>query len=156
MNWEAIGAVGEIVGAVAVLATLLYLALQIRQNTRFVQAATYHSAIRARNEFNFAVAMNPELSALLIRAADRNTALDAEEQQRFNALMWALFNLFEDAFVQHSQGLLSRESWEGTRWAMRVQLSSSAARDWMQQNRPGFTAGLQGEITNLIAQTEEE
>ena len=33
MNWEALGAIGEIVGAVAVIATLAYLAVQIRQNS---------------------------------------------------------------------------------------------------------------------------
>ena len=155
MNWEAIGAIGEILGAIAVLATLVYLAVQIRQNSRFVQAATYHSTSRARNEFNFAVATTPELSALLIRAGDKSTTLDAEEQQRFDALMWGLFNLFEDSFVQHTHGLLTRESWELTRWALAGQLTSSAARDWMQRNRSGFTAALQDEITALIAQTEE-
>ena len=39
MNWEAIGAVGEIVGAIAVIATLAYLAIQVRQNTNSVQGA---------------------------------------------------------------------------------------------------------------------
>jgi hypothetical protein len=34
MNWEAIGAIGEVGGAIAVVATLLYLAAQIRQNKR--------------------------------------------------------------------------------------------------------------------------
>jgi hypothetical protein len=37
MNWEAIGAVGEILGALAVVATLVYLSVQIRQNTRMMQ-----------------------------------------------------------------------------------------------------------------------
>ena len=40
MNWEALGAIGEIVGAVAVVLTLGYLALQIRQNTPSVRAST--------------------------------------------------------------------------------------------------------------------
>lgn len=155
MNWEAIGAIGEILGAMAVLATLLYLAAQIRQNSRFVQAATYHSTTRARNDFNFAVATTPDLSALLMRAGDKGVTLDAEEQQRFDAVMWGLFNLFEDSFVQRTHGLLTRESWELTRWAMAGQLTSSAARDWMQRNRPGLSAALQDEITRLIAQTEE-
>ena len=44
MNWEAIGAVGETVGALAVLVTLVYLAMQIRQNTKAVQAAAVDSA----------------------------------------------------------------------------------------------------------------
>ena len=43
MNWEAIGAVGETVGALAVLVTLVYLAVQIRQNTKAVQAAAVDS-----------------------------------------------------------------------------------------------------------------
>ncbi len=155
MNWEAIGAIGEILGAVAVLVMLVYLAPQIRRNSRFVQVATYHSTVRARNEFNFAIATTPELSALLLRAGDKSTTLDAEELQRFNALMWGVFNLFEDSFVQYTNCLLTRESWEVTRWAMAGQLTSSAARDWVQRNRPGFSAGLQQEITSLIARTEE-
>jgi hypothetical protein len=40
MNWEAIGAVGEVAGAIGVIATLGYLAVQIRHNTRSVRAAS--------------------------------------------------------------------------------------------------------------------
>jgi hypothetical protein len=43
MNWEAIGAVGEVAGAAGVIASLIYLAVQVRQNTRSVEAATYQS-----------------------------------------------------------------------------------------------------------------
>ena len=45
MNWEAIGAVGEILGAVAVLATLAYLAIQIRQTGASARTQSYHLAI---------------------------------------------------------------------------------------------------------------
>ena len=40
MNWEAIGAVGEVVGAIGVIATLGYLAVQIRQNSNVVRSST--------------------------------------------------------------------------------------------------------------------
>ncbi len=155
MNWEAIGAIGEILGAIAVLVTLVYLAAQIRQNSRFVRAATYHSTSRARNEFNFAVAMTPELSALLVRARDDSTSFDAEERQRFNSLMWGFFNLFEDSLMQRTNGLLTRESWESTRWAMADMLSSPGVRDWVQRNRPGLTPALQEEIAILISGADD-
>ncbi len=155
MNWEAIGAVGEILGAIAVLVTLLYLAAQIRQNSEFVKAATYHSTMRARNEFNFAIATTPELSALLIRARDKSITLDADERERFNSLMWGFFNLFEDSVVQHDNGLLTPESWEVTRWAIADMLKSSGVRDWVSRNRAGLTAALQAEITSLIASKED-
>jgi hypothetical protein len=41
INWEAVGAIGEIVGAVAVVLTLGYLAVQIRQNTNASRAQSY-------------------------------------------------------------------------------------------------------------------
>ena len=155
MNWEAIGAVGEILGAIAVLVTLIYLAAQIRQNSQFVKAATWHSTMRARNEFNFAIATTPELSALLIRARDKSITLDADERERFNSLMWGFFNLFEDSIVQHNNGLLTPETWESTRWAMAEMLESSGVQDWVSRNRAGLTAALQAEITSLIAPTED-
>jgi hypothetical protein len=154
MNWEAIGAIGEILGAIAVLVTLVYLAAQIRQNSQFVKAATYHSTFRARNEFNFAVAMTPELSALLVRARDDSTSFDAVERQRFNSLMWGLFNLFEDSLIQRANGLLTRETWESTRWAMADMLSSPGVRDWVQRNRLGLTPALQEEIASLVSEAE--
>lgn len=42
MNWEAAGAIGEMVGSAAVLVTLIYLAIQVRQNTRHVRAQMGH------------------------------------------------------------------------------------------------------------------
>ena len=155
MNWEAVGAIGEILGAIAVIVTLVYLAAQIRQNSRFVKAATYHSTVRARNEFNFAVATTPELSALLLRARDESITLDADERQRFNSLMWGLFNLLEDSIVQRENGLLTPESWESTRWSAAGLLKSSGVRDWANRNSAGFTPALRAEIASLIKPTED-
>ena len=46
MNWEAIGAVGEIIGALAVVLTLAYLAIQVRQNTRMMQREAHLDRVR--------------------------------------------------------------------------------------------------------------
>ena len=69
--------------------------------------------------------------------------------------MWGLFNLFEDSFAQYANGLLTPESWESTRWTMADMLSSPGVRDWVQRNRPGFTAALQEEVASLISPTED-
>lgn len=46
MNWEAIGAIAEIVGALAVVVTLAYLAIQVRQNTRMMQREAHLDRVR--------------------------------------------------------------------------------------------------------------
>ena len=63
VNWEAIAAVGQLVGALAVLATLIYLAVQIRQNTAAVATATYESAMTGFNDINVVVASHPSLAS---------------------------------------------------------------------------------------------
>ena len=67
MNWEALAAIGEILGATAVLVTIAYLAVQVRQNTASVATATWESVLTGFNEINVAVANNPELADVVTR-----------------------------------------------------------------------------------------
>ena len=60
MNWEAIGAIGEIVGAVAVVFTLIYLTIQLRQNTATVKAATYQAVAEALADSAYRLAPIPK------------------------------------------------------------------------------------------------
>ena len=50
MNWEAIGAVGEVIGALAVVVTLLYLARQSKNNTSAINRAAVQATLRGRGE----------------------------------------------------------------------------------------------------------
>ena len=64
LNWDAIGAIGEVVGGVAVIATLLYLAVQIRQNARSVRNAASLSVNEGLAEINRRVSNDPEFADL--------------------------------------------------------------------------------------------
>ena len=66
MNWNAVGAVGEIIGATAVLLSLLYLGFQIRQNTRTLKPSSYQAAIASMSESSNIIASN-EQSARICR-----------------------------------------------------------------------------------------
>ena len=67
MNWEALGAIGEILGAVTVLITLAYLAAQVRQNIYSVSASIYEAAMSSLNEVNSFVGINAEPSSIVRR-----------------------------------------------------------------------------------------
>ena len=62
MNWEAIGAIGEAVGAAAVVGSLVYLAVQIRQNTKSVQAATFQSVAEGLADASYRLINAPPLT----------------------------------------------------------------------------------------------
>ena len=63
MNWEAIGAIGEVVGAAGVIATLIYLAAQIRQNAAATRADIRQSLAEQQTQFINTRATDPFLRA---------------------------------------------------------------------------------------------
>jgi hypothetical protein len=113
VNWEAIGAVGEIVGAFAVIATLAYLAIQIRQNTRSTTTAIYESAMDGYFELNRAIS-EAEIGEIYFKSLTDLESMSELELFRAKNLhrMWLahvykLFRLYE-------RGILPENEWETT------------------------------------------
>ncbi len=67
MNWDAIGAIGEVVGAVGVIVSLLYLALQIRQNSNVVRSATRQAISTTQVELGLRIAESSDLRAAMAK-----------------------------------------------------------------------------------------
>ena len=81
MNWDAIGAVSELIGAVAVVATLIYLAVQIRQNTKSVQSTNFSTWMDAIHGINH---VHLEISDFLDDALNARRELTADEYWKFH------------------------------------------------------------------------
>ena len=67
MNWEAISAIGEIVGAAAVVLSLLYLSIQVRQSTRVARASTRHEITQSAMVGGRLLAESDGISELILR-----------------------------------------------------------------------------------------
>ncbi|MGK0260854.1 MAG: hypothetical protein ACI96M_004308, partial [Candidatus Azotimanducaceae bacterium] len=117
MNWEAIGAVGEIIGAIAVLATLVYLAMQMRQNTQAMKSA----GLRSMQDMFFLTENNERYIGHIMQI-QRGESISSEDRahmvERFYSIMrtieriWReqkLGNVTSEEFLQHLDLL---------RWAM--------------------------------------
>jgi hypothetical protein len=143
MNWEALGAVGEIVAAVGVIVSLVYLGLQIRQNnrhldqnTRAVQTSAYHQANEQGWLVNLTFAQHEDLAVLTMRGLSDPQALNEQERVRFVALMTpGLFNM-ENMLRLYEQELIDEDVWQN--W-----LDNSMATirlpgfQWLLDQRPG-------------------
>ena len=112
MNWEAIGAIGEILGAIAVLLTLIYLVAQIKQNTASVATATYESMMSGITDINLVVAGNSELASILARGSVDPDSLDLEEAYRFAFLMRCWANQGLKQLRLFELGALGSRDWE--------------------------------------------
>ncbi len=111
MNVETLGSIGDFVGGVAVIASLIYLAVQIRQNTRAVRSSSYHQAAEQTWNYCLAVAGDASLADILARRA-AGEPLAAADELRANAADQALVFGFENMLRLHEEGLVDPDVWQ--------------------------------------------
>ena len=134
MNWDAIGAIGEILGAIAVLGTLIYLAAQIRQNTSAVTTATYESMASGVTDINLVVVGNPEVASILNRGARDPHSLDADEVVRYGHLMRCWANQWLKQLRLFEGGALGARDWERLAQEAAQVLSSTGGKMFRERN----------------------
>ena len=112
MNWEAIGAVGEIVGAAAVVVTLIYVARQIQQNTDQAKLASSH-AVDTSNMLVFDPIYSGENGEIWTKGHSSPETLSEHECEIFNMLMTRiLLTSFNTTSYHHSRGALETEPYQ--------------------------------------------
>ena len=144
MTIQDLGSVGELVAAIATVATLFYLALQIRQNTNSIRSASARDVLHEAQHFLTGISSDPELLDVYMRGfADRSSLSDAD-CFRFDAIVMASFRNIENLVIQSKRGVLSDPDWEGLRETIRV-----------MHQRPGikeFLAERGGELNRDVIQ----
>lgn len=104
MNWEAIGAVGSILGAIAVLATLIYLSIQIAQTQRIAKLQASQNLNEMFNQSFALVATSPELSRLVHRLECGEAIPDGDFVQ-VRAYLQTQLTAWENAHIHATERL---------------------------------------------------
>ena len=112
MNWDAIAAVAELIAAVGVIASLIYLATQIRQNTRSTRAAAFQGAITEGGHIYRMIAENSEAAQIFRNGLVEPDKLTNDELFRFLMMLSSSFRGYENFFAQHLYGTADDTSWE--------------------------------------------
>ena len=133
MNWEAIGAIGEIIGAIAVVITLVYLAAQLRTNTTAINRSASQEVIQGRGEMSRFLASDSELSSLFWRGAATPESLDSNEWQRFYFIVNAVIRPIELGFLDHVEGRMSKETWIGQEASVLYWVVQPGRQKWIAE-----------------------
>jgi hypothetical protein len=139
--------IGEGIGGIAVLFTLIYLAIQIRQNTRMMRASAHHSANHLGTEINLTLGTDPVASEILLIGSGDPSQLDQQQRFMFHLMLRAIFSGAEDFFIQTREGLLEADMWESRRLSMRQYLQQPGIRSWWNDNGPLFSRDFVAELT---------
>jgi hypothetical protein len=111
VNWDAIGAIGEIIGAGAVVASLAYLAVQIGNQNRESRMSSMHDiAVGYRD--GLAGMAEGEIADVLAKAVDDFESLTQPEMIRLIAAASRTYRIWEEAYLLYESGYLEKRTWE--------------------------------------------
>ena len=111
MNWEAIGAIGEIVGALAVFTSLIYLAFQIRNQNKESRISSMHDIAVGYREVLGTMA-DGVMPDIIDKAITDYDSLTQPENLRLIAGVGRIFRVWEEAFMLFEAGYLEKRMWE--------------------------------------------
>jgi hypothetical protein len=154
MNWEAIGAVGEVLGAMGVIATLGYLAAQIRQNTRSVRTSAYQEAVRDMVAASDLLASDAGLARIWTTGKRDFDALKPDEKQRYAAYMLGLLRRFENVLYQKQHAGLD-PAFLQMQISVRDTLSEPGAAAWWARAQYFFSPSFREYVGRELTRSDE-
>jgi hypothetical protein len=147
VNWEAISAIGQMVGALAVVISLIYLATEIRSNARSAR----HLSMESVNRWAGQLIAHPHLAELWIRGLNDFESLESGDRLRFGYLLYQLFYIFGELYNQKLDGHLDSRMWVPTEAVMRDINGYPGVQAWWPPRSHLFSK----EFANYINQLQQ-
>jgi hypothetical protein len=155
MSIMELGALGEFVGSILVLATLIYLVIQVRQNTRGINSASYVNAAQLFNQINALVIADDSLSKLMVRGHTTPDELNEDERTRYLVTLRAYNNAHMALEWSYREGTLPTDSWEVYRNSFAAMLATPGGEVLIKSfeyETPDYTDKLK-DLRNSITPT---
>lgn len=151
MNWEAIGAAGQILGSVAVFVSLAYLAIQIRRSTAQAKANAFTQMNQMAQELCLLLATDLPLAKTLFTANQDWSALSPEKQFQAHMLNLVEVQLYESWFHMMLHGQLDEARYHSREGHITRRLSSPGARHWWDQHAYNIDPRFRDRINTRLA-----
>jgi hypothetical protein len=153
MNWTKLSAIAEIVSSVAILLTLVYLALQnqqiafqTRQNTQALEASSRQGALDSAAEVLSLAISDPDIWLISVKP-------ELTDQERVKLSAYLFLEIGEYArtsWRQFQEGALDEEGWIGVEGPVISDLSSVQGRKWWNRFGPGFEVSFRDHVNSLL------
>jgi hypothetical protein len=134
MNWDAIGAIAESLGALGVIASLIYLGMQLKNNAAASRVESKIATLKMLTEFNDKFIHYPELYEIWTRGKSGTETLTDEEYSRFFHLNMNSFWTISAGYYQNVTGKLSDGDWTEVESILDSWMVNKGIRTWWSRH----------------------
>ena len=139
MNWEALGAIAELLGAISVFITLVYLAIQVRENSKLNTINTYNTVVGGFSELYSWAGATKEIAAVsryLFNEKDRD--LSVEEKQQLDLMFHQFGNHMLRIHKLYESGIMNKHEWLPIALEMNFMINASEYGRSYRRQRPSL------------------
>jgi len=155
---DALGNLGDFVGGVAVVVTLIYLATQVRQNTQqialntaAVKAAAYSAELEVSRQQNMQVVLNRELAGWTLISQEEVEQLDPVDRVRLDLFLMITLRHRQHLFVQTQEGLVRQDLLATHDAGLRALFPNPVLQDPWARRKHQFVSGLVSHVDALLS-----
>jgi hypothetical protein len=150
MSLEHLAYLSEIVGVVLVIASLIYVGKQLRQNTDVMRLNAAGSYVNLQERLCGEVANNRELAEYWLKGASEFDSLDEVDKQRVLLFEWRAITAWNQLFQLRQDGLMPESQWNELLWAIRNFGRRQSAREAWQVFKDAFGRPFQDFVSEYM------
>jgi hypothetical protein len=150
MDLATLAQLGEFVGGLFVVVSLVYLAYQVRQNTTSLRAENYARVLERLSTLQSQLSSDADLNRIVVVGAQTPDALTRTERMRLTWSLYELFGAAEFVFHQDRHGALPDEVWERWRATLVWWLSNPGIQEWWRAKPSPFSASFEAFANDVI------
>jgi hypothetical protein len=150
MDLDSLAKLGEFVGGFFVVVSLVYLAHQVRQNTRSLRTENYARVLERMSAVQSRLSVDSELNRIVTTGAENPDRLSRSERVRFSWALYELFGAGEFMYMQAQDAALPQAVW--ARWESSIiwWLSHPGMRAWWEAKPAPMTSDFEGFVQELL------
>lgn len=156
MTITELGSIGEFLAAIATVITLIYLATQVRQNTRALKSATFQSITGEMGRNVEPISVSADLAGIMTRGMPQPDQLSPEETLRLASVYVATFRRMESVFVQNQLGSIDDALMKGFETSIALLLNSPFGSFWWSTAKVTFYAPFVEHIEKCAARLADD
>ena len=143
-----LASIAEIVGALTVVVTLIYLTLELRRNTAATRQQSYHDIVTRRSAWFEMMTVLPAFTKIFIKGQNADD-LDEVESQQYVAGMISFMSHFQDVYLQHRSGIVEKGVWDAERKMLAAATSAKGFKNWWKEASQYFIDEFVEEIEHI-------
>ena len=155
MNWEMLAAIGQLAAVIVGIPSLIYLAVQIREQTKERRQSVVNALTVQWGDLTKALHDSAEFSEIFLRGLQSFETLDSIEKVRFSAFFNRFFKNSQAMYFAHQERILTDELWGEIERTMTDLLGYSGLQQWWTTRRHWHTEEFGRAVDGIIAKGEK-